>query len=390
MIGTHVGFNSGLTQRSPIIGPIVARLDVGVTIFFLLSGFLLYRPFALRSVAAGPRPSVGRFLWRRALRIFPALWLFGIVTLTWITPYPTHPTDYLHYLTLTQVYDHHDYDPNLTQLWTLTVEVSFYLLIPLFAWLVARPTRTPVRAVRRQLIGLGTLATVALAYNVVQGRAHSANSEALLWLPPHLDWFALGMFLALLSALPDDLPALTGLRTTVDAWAGSLRTCWTIAGLAFLIATLPVGVPYSLAPALWWQWTMQHYLFGVAAFFFMLPLVLGTPSSNGLPGRLLSSGVARTLANMSYAIYLWHVPVMLLVQRKLGYASFSGHFLPILVLTVSITTVVAACSWYLLERPLLRYGSANWRGSSAASTHGSPAPVTPASAATATASTQIT
>lgn len=378
VIGTHVGFNTGRTQAPGILGPILARLDIGVTVFFLLSGFLLYRPFAQHSVGAGPRPSIRLFLWRRGVRIFPALWVFVIITLAWITTYTVHPTDFAHYLLLIQIYDHHDYDPNLTHLWTLSVELTFYAMLPVFARLIANPRNGPAAAVRRQFIGMAGLAAVALVFNVVQGQTSLTNSQALLWLPAYLDWFALGMFLALMSCIPPELNVLRKARQTVLEWAGSLGTCWLVAGLSFMIATLPVGVPYTLAPALWWQWTIQHYLFGVTALFFLLPLVLGNARSNGIAGRALGSPIARELANISYAVYLWHVPIMLLLQRELGYESFTGHFWTILAVTVVATTVVASASWHLLEQPILRHASRGWRGSSGAET-----------AATATAATQI-
>ncbi|UQX87128.1 acyltransferase [Jatrophihabitans telluris] len=368
VIGTHVGFNSGRTQHPGILGPVLARLDFGVTLFFLLSGFLLYRPFARHSLGLDPRPRVGIFFWRRALRIFPAAWIFVVVTLTWLTTYAVHPTDYLHYLLLIQTYDHHDYDPNLTHLWTLAVEVSFYLLIPAFAWVFGRRSAGPLSAARRQLAACAGLGVVALAFNVIQGQLPISNSQALLWLPGYLDWFALGMLLALLTCIPAELGVWPRLQQNTAAWAQSLGTCWVIALVAFLIATLPVGVPYTLAPATWWQWTAQHYLFGLAAFFFLLPLVLGP--ANGVT-KALGSEIAHELANLSYSVYLWHVPIMLLLQRELGYESFRGHFMTMLVVTIVATTAVAAVSWHLVEQPLLVHFSRGWRGRSAPDRHAS-------------------
>lgn len=363
VIGTHVGFNSGRTQHTGLLGPVLARLDIGVTLFFLLSGFLLYRPFARYSLGLEGRPRVRTFFWRRALRIFPAAWIFVIVTLTWITTYVVHPIDYLQYLLLIQTYDHHDYDPNLTHLWTLAVEVSFYVLVPIFAAAFARRGSGPESALRRQFVGLALLAVIALGFNIAQGQVHVYNSQALLWLPGYLDWFALGMLLATLSAAPADVRPWPRLQNTLSEWAQSLGTCWVIALCAFMIATLPVGVPYTLAPATWWQWTSQHYLFGLAAFFVMLPLVLGRTANPVTVA--LGSPVARELANLSYSVYLWHVPIMLLMQRELGYQSFKGHFATMLVVTVVGSTAVAALSWHLVERPLLTHFSHGWRARSA-------------------------
>ena len=71
---THTGFLSG-ANTTTWYGQYLARLDIGVTIFFLLSGFLLYRPFALAHLRDEPAPSVKRFYTRRLLRIIPAYWV---------------------------------------------------------------------------------------------------------------------------------------------------------------------------------------------------------------------------------------------------------------------------------------------------------------------------
>src|SRR4051812_26100870 len=74
VVGVHVGFNTGAVYQG-VWGGVLARLDVGVAIFFVLSGFLLFRPFALARATGARRPGTGRYLWRRALRILPAYWL---------------------------------------------------------------------------------------------------------------------------------------------------------------------------------------------------------------------------------------------------------------------------------------------------------------------------
>ncbi len=56
-------------------------MDFAVTLFFLLSGFLLYRPWALSAMINHPGPAVGRYAIRRAGRILPAYWLMVLVTL---------------------------------------------------------------------------------------------------------------------------------------------------------------------------------------------------------------------------------------------------------------------------------------------------------------------
>jgi peptidoglycan/LPS O-acetylase OafA/YrhL len=357
---THVGFTTSRSVRPDLFGAIIARGDFGVTVFFLLSGFLLYRPFAMRSFGVGPQPLIAEYLWRRALRILPALWLMTAITLAFVTTFRVRAVDWWHYLLLIHTYDHHDYDPNLSQLWTLVVEVSFYLLLPLLAATVGGPRRGPDAVLRRQAAMLGVLCAVALTFNLTVSHTRLTQTQALLWLPGYLDWFAAGMALAVLSAVPPGTTALAGVRTTARIWATNRGLCWLVSATLFLISTLPIGIPRTLAPATFWEWTTQHYIYGAAALFVMLPLVIGTGA--GRADTLLGSRTARLFGNLSYSIYLWHVPVMLWLQRQFGYREFHGHFWPLLVATSAVTFVIAAASWFVVERPILRYGSRPWRG----------------------------
>jgi peptidoglycan/LPS O-acetylase OafA/YrhL len=379
VVCTHVGFISGRSLDSDLLAPMLSRGDFGVTVFFLLSGFLLYRPFAATSIVGAAKPAVRRFLWRRALRILPALYVCIAIVLSLITVYRVRASDWLQYMLLIQTYDHHDYDPNLTQLWTLAVEVSFYVALPILARLVGR-TSDVNSALRRQGLLLAVMIVVSAAANFYQSKQAPSGSQALLWLPVYLDWFALGMGLAVLTCVPPHATAFAGPRRTLTAWADNPGTCWLLAGVFYVLSSLPLGIPRNLAPATFWQWTTQHYIYAAAAFFLMLPLTLGRRSRLH---QVLGCRAASVLGNLSYSVYLWHVPMMLLIQRKLGYVEFRGHFFTILSLTLLASLTIATASWYLLERPILRYGSRPWRGSRRS---GSGEP----KAAAATASAQMT
>src|SRR4051812_32160566 len=79
---THTAFLSGFNGRG-FAGEVTARLDVGVTLFFVISGFLLYRPFVAARLEGRAGPRVTRYARRRVLRIVPAYWLALTVLAIW-------------------------------------------------------------------------------------------------------------------------------------------------------------------------------------------------------------------------------------------------------------------------------------------------------------------
>ena len=357
VIATHAGFNSGRSLDDGPFAPFLARLDFGVTLFFLLSGFLLYQPFAAAAVRRTTEPDIRAFWWRRALRVFPAYWVAVAVTLALLSTRTATPGDWLNYLLMTQTYDGHNVDPSLTQMWTLAVEISFYALLPVIVRASRRlpRARTTTDAVRTQVGLLAALAVTALAANITTHLLSGDASAGLLWLPVYLDWFALGMALALLVQVPEHR---LGRARVLREYAAAPATCWVIGGLLFWLATLPVAGPRNLLPTSMWEWTIKHYLYGAAAFCFLLPLVAGATTR---ASRVLGSRPARWLGVRSYGIYLWHLPILLVVQRAAGWRTFDGHFVGLFVITAVVSTVVAALSWRVLERPLLRRWSSRWR-----------------------------
>ena len=80
----HASFFAGLAVPGHLLRPYVSRLDVGVRIFFLISAFLLYRPFAAARMRGESPPLVGAYGWRRFLRVAPPYWLALTVIGIWL------------------------------------------------------------------------------------------------------------------------------------------------------------------------------------------------------------------------------------------------------------------------------------------------------------------
>ncbi len=215
MLVVHVALLSGLLARNHLLGPYLARTDVGVSIFFLISGFVLYRPFVAARLAGHPFPAVGPFLRRRALRILPAYWVaITVVAFVLKTPKFRSGQNIVEHYLLLHVYDTHYISHvgsgsfqvtggPVQQSWSLATEVSFYLFLPLWAWLMARGSRDPRRQVRWEALGVGFLWFASMAIKVWALADHvNANHYGLYgtWLPFRLDEFALGMGMAVGSA----------------------------------------------------------------------------------------------------------------------------------------------------------------------------------------------
>ena len=71
---THVSFQTAYSIDAGMAGRVGSRLEAGVAVFFVLSAFLLYRPWSRALLLDDPRPRTGRYLWRRAVRVLPAYW----------------------------------------------------------------------------------------------------------------------------------------------------------------------------------------------------------------------------------------------------------------------------------------------------------------------------
>jgi peptidoglycan/LPS O-acetylase OafA/YrhL len=347
---THAGFLSGEVARGAH-GAVLARFDVGVAIFFVLSGFLLYRPFAEAQLTAGPSPSTKRYLVRRVVRILPAYWIALAAVL--IASSGVSSGKAIANAAVLQVYGA-DLLPNFTQTWSLSTEVAFYVALPILAVALARFARgkTPRQFVTVHLGLLGACAVACWAFiAVIASSPDPAIRRANTWLPGHLDWFAVGMALAAVWAAGRREPT-TRVAAALRTLASYPGTCLLAAATLFWLAATPLGGPRTLALSAAWQAITKEALYAAVA---GLLVVIGAFGDHrrGPVAVVLASRPSRYLGRISYAMFLWHLLLMRGVYDLMGWPLFSGHFVGVALLTAFCTVAVAAVSWGAVERPLL-------------------------------------
>ncbi len=346
---------------------LVAHLDIGVTIFFVISGFLLYRPMLAARILEAPRTPLHVYARRRFLRIAPAYWLaltvlaifpgiYGVFSGHWwvyyglLQNYPVYtPTGKCTPATITA------FNCGITPVWSLTVEVVFYATLPFFALGMARLTAR-LRDGRWLVAELGVLAAIAGFSVWIQSfKLHSKVFPYLFYSPLGRGWwFGLGMALAAISVWVQQ----RGETPRAVRWVSEHPWVpWALAALLYGIAALVIFDPRpSLAgPAVpLREYLGEYVLFGAVAALVVVPAVFGG-RPGGLPRRVLEHRVLAWLGLVSYGIFLWHFPIMYALQKGGVGQWVPSLAYPVLVLTtLAITLVCASLSYYLVERPLMR------------------------------------
>ena len=335
------GYAGGFTV--PVVSDLALRLPVGVTLFFLISGFLLYRPFVAARMAGKGMPHVGAYAWRRFLRIVPAYWAALTVLALLIKP-EVFDRPFLFY-GFAQVYDSSEALGGLAVAWSLCVEVTFYALLPLYALAMRRLPD----GWRTEVGGLLVLTIAGLGFRIwaVEGGAHWLGAP-LLTLPAFLDWFALGMGLAVLSVW---LQAREAAPRALDWFDRRAGVAWLIAAAAFGLSALAAAQLRDNSAA---ENLSVHLLYALTALGLLAPAVLGT-LERGAVRRVLANRTFAWLGLVSYGIYLWQGIVINRIGEwtSIGPGNFLDPNAIWLVVGPPAVIAVAAISYYALERPAL-------------------------------------
>ena len=319
---------------------IAFQLRVGVWIFFVISGFLLYRPFAHAHAGMSPEPSVPRYAVSRVLRIWPAYAVAVVVlSLIWHQHQFVYggAKSFLVHLSLTQNFFRSEITHGLGPAWSLVVELSFYAFLPVYAWVIGRFARgREVWLV--EVVG----GVVLIAFGMVWQLASAGDIRWATMLPGFLPTFAIGIMLAVAVVHRRDFG--------VSVIARRPWWCWS-AALVLLLAKGAIGGSDGFQPGFR---LVNQLVYSSVAFLVVVPAVFGDGASLG--NRVLRSWPFRQLGLVSYGVFLWSVPVIATVQWEWlpQGPGFPLRAVAVALVSLVVTLAVATASWFIVERPALR------------------------------------
>lgn len=332
-----------LTQQ--MLGPPVSA----VVVFFLISGFVLYRPFAEARYLGRPSPAVIPYALRRLARIVPGYWIaLAIVSVMLSEAVVQTPLGALRYFGFAQLYGRWTttVQGGISPAWTLCVEVTFYALLPLLA-LAIRQLGRGRAFLRSELVLCLTLVAIAVGWQLlVFSRLRVGNPwlmSMLNFLPGNLDLFAWGMVLAVFSVWAQHQPRPVSLAR----WFGRVPVAWWVLGFGAFFA---VGQLAGLAGSSFEEWWVAtHALKALGSFLLLAPMVFMGPRE-GILRRVVGSRPLLLLGAISYGVYLWHFPLFHALSPHLVPHGELFSFMGLSVITIAVATA----SYLLVERPTQR------------------------------------
>ena len=360
VVNYHIWQQSWLSQRVSLLG-LSTDFDfftrsgyLFVDGMILLSGFLLYLPYARQTLEGTPVPGAGRFYLNRLLRIVPsyvaavllALLCFALPQGAYFTR-GAMAKDVAAHLTFTFLFwpETYLYTPLNAALWTIAVEMQFYLLFPFLAR----------AAQKKPAVTLPVMAALGWTWRLCVARFAQDTGMLINQMPAYLDVYALGM-----------LGAMTYLRMrrTWERMRPARRRALSWACAAGFVACLAVGLAIFRAQST--ASTAGQQALHLSQMEMRLPLtlvllgaMLCAAHMPRLLQKLLDNRLMRFLSAISMNLYIWHQ--ILAVQMRIAWFPDADtlHITPVQqqaysLLCFSVSILVAMAATYGLEQPAAR------------------------------------
>ncbi|GLV56219.1 hypothetical protein KDH_30610 [Dictyobacter sp. S3.2.2.5] len=360
--------------------------ETGVLLFFILSGFLLFLPYAKAMLFDGAWPSLRRFYIRRIFRILPGYYVALFLMLLYLNPDYLRAANWdklLLFLTFRM-----DFPVTYQQLnapfWTLAIEFQFYLLLPLAAWLMGRIVRGG--SLRLRLFKMSLCLTLLLAWGFLtrywgfkladtyQLDAIVPHSFAQLLRPyifgtvgKFFESFAIGMFVCMLYVYLNNIPHSATRKRHLERSSPVLLLLGLV--LLFGVNIWHYYVIYMIHRAFHFLDPYQDFMesyrdivmqdgFSIAYGMILFAILHGSRRLQ----RPFEWTPLRWIGLVSFSLYMWHDPFVIYFLSGLlprfqalgwsGTAQYASY-----VLWVGVTTIPLAFTLYRwVELPGMRLG----------------------------------
>jgi peptidoglycan/LPS O-acetylase OafA/YrhL len=349
----HISFVSGYTvAHANSSGAYIDRLNIGVAIFFVLSGFLIFRPFAHSLIHGSPLPKTRNYYLKRASRILPGYWLalFVLAGLDALTIVNT--SGFIRNVFIVHSFTEHNVFTGIRQAWTLTVEMSFYVVVPAFAFVFVRQTKRRDGPVSVSSL-LKALSVLFLSAYVFRLFIHQTDfwflKTAHIWLPSHVDTLALGMGLAVLVEAPASAQILSKVRIFIANHTGA----FVLVSVFVWLMSANINMAIGLNKSEFHIELLGHFLYGLASVLLVAPFCV---DSQSLLVKAMSLRLFTWLGTISYGIYLWHMAFLggNFAEKYMPYTENDGQVLLRFLVVLPASIAIASLSYYVIERPIMR------------------------------------
>jgi peptidoglycan/LPS O-acetylase OafA/YrhL len=319
-------------------------LATGVWLFFAISGYVIGRPFVDRLVRGEPLPAAAPYALRRAARIYPLYWIALSAVIVLDGGQGTRTWQYAaHYLLLNNLVPGRQ-GALFSVAWTLTLEVLFYIVLPLLAIAIRARRRAP------SADWLARAVLVSWALSIAFTVLADLQGDGLigLWLrgslPAMWQMFCPGLLIAIAPHLPP------GRLRTVLVTLPTRARVWPAVALAAIVPGALLGAAAPL------HFGIPVYQLLVDASRPLFAIGYGLVLAAAIAGRPRRGRIAPALGVASYGIYLLH-PLIATVLVRLGLVPAPhdtlGAFVLNALVLAALTIALALVSWRWLERPLL-------------------------------------
>ena len=304
-----------------------SRGFIGVYIFFIISGFILALPFAKHSFANGKKVSVGEYFYRRVTRLEPTyiLWitlLFIVFVLHGNNSFTEGLPHYLASITYTHGLIYHKWSPINPPTWTLEIEIQFYILAPILAWLFF----SIKNKIQRRIINVSAIFLIMIAQQYFKFYTNPYNLTIL----GHLHYFLAGFMLS---------------DVYLCDWETIKKSRWfdLIAAIALIIVLTS------------WSWDFEFPLrvIFVLSLFVLFYAIFKSVKVN----KFFTNGWITAIGGMCYTIYLIHLPMeeaLVRLTKNIHVTDyFSVNLFIQLLIVLPVILATSSVMFLLFEKPFM-------------------------------------